>query len=140
MSEYEEWNRGIMAEFRANHGKCGGPFEGAPMIIVHHVGRSSGRAYEIPLVYQAGEGGRMFVFASKGGAPENPDWYYNLLAAGSTAVEVGDEQFDVAVTEIVGPERDRVFAQQKRAMPGFAEYEAKTAGVRMIPVLALDRA
>jgi deazaflavin-dependent oxidoreductase (nitroreductase family) len=134
-----DFNSGVIAEFRATHGKPGGMFEGAPMIIVHHVGRSSGRSYEIPLVYQAGEGGRMFIFASKGGAPENPTWYHNLLAAGTAAVEVGDETFDVKVSEITGPERDRVFAQQKRAMPGFAEYEAKTAGIRTIPVLALDR-
>jgi deazaflavin-dependent oxidoreductase (nitroreductase family) len=135
-----DFNGRVIEEFRAKHGKPGGMLEGAPMVIVHHVGRVSGRAYETPLVYQPGEDGRMFIFASKGGAPQNPEWYHNLLAAGSTMVEVGDERFDVKVSEVTGPERDRVFAQQKRAMPGFAEYEVKTAGVRTIPVLALDPA
>lgn len=81
----------------------------------------------------------MYLIASYGGAPQNPAWFGNLLAAGRAKVEVGDEIFEVAVTEVTGAQRDEVFAQQKAAMPGFAEYERKTAGVRTIPVLALDR-
>jgi deazaflavin-dependent oxidoreductase (nitroreductase family) len=140
MSDYQDWNNGIVAEFRANHGKVGGMFEGAPMIIVHHVGRSSGKAYETPLVHQTGESGRMYIFASAAGAPQHPAWYRNLVAAGSATVEVGGEKLDVTVTELTGAERDRIFDAQKAAMPNFAEYEQKTAGIRTIPVLALDRA
>lgn len=140
MSDYAEWNRGIMADFRANHGNVGGQFEGAPMIIVHHLGRSSGKEYETPLVYQPTADGRMYIIASAAGAPEHPAWYRNLIAAGSATVEVGDETFDVKVTEVTGADRDQVYETQKAAMPGFAGYEEKTAGIRTIPVLALDRA
>ena len=109
------------------------------MIIVHHVGRKSGKSYENPLVYQAGPNGRMYLVGSYGGAPKDPAWVENLRAAGRAKVEVGDETFEVTVTEITGPERDEIFAKQKAAMPVFAEYEQKTAGIRTIPVLALDR-
>jgi deazaflavin-dependent oxidoreductase (nitroreductase family) len=134
-----EWNQRIMAEFRANHGRCGGDFEGAPMIIIHHVGRTTGTKYENPLVYQPGPNGRMYLVGSYGGAPKTPAWFGNLVAAGQATVEVGDETFEVKVIEITGAERDEVFAKQKAAMPVFAEYEQKTVGVRTIPILALDR-
>jgi deazaflavin-dependent oxidoreductase (nitroreductase family) len=81
----------------------------------------------------------IYVFASKGGAPSNPDWYDNLVAAGEAEVEVGTEQYPVAVTELQGDERDRIYAEQARRYPGFADYEKKTAGIRTIPVLALRR-
>ena len=139
MSELNDWNERIKAEFRANHGVCGGMFEGVPMIIVHHVGRKSGRQYENPLVYQPGPGGRMFLVGSYGGAPKTPAWFDNMLAAGHATVEIGDETVEVKVTEVTGAERDAVFERPKAAMPVFAEYEAKAAGVRTIPVIALDR-
>lgn len=134
-----DWNSKVIDEFRGNAGKVGGPFEGAPMLLVHHTGRKSGRDYVSPVMYQAGENGRIYVFASKGGAPTNPDWYYNLTAAGSAAVEVGTETYPVKVVEVTGEERDRIYAEQARRYPGFADYEEKTKGVRTIPVLALDR-
>jgi deazaflavin-dependent oxidoreductase (nitroreductase family) len=134
-----EWNRRIMDEFRANDGRNGGDFEGVPMIIVHHVGRKSGKSYENPLVYQPGPNGRMYLIGSYGGAPKDPAWVENLRAAGRAKVEVGEETFEVTVSEITGPERDKIFARQKAAMPVFAEYEQKTVGIRTIPVLALDR-
>jgi deazaflavin-dependent oxidoreductase (nitroreductase family) len=81
----------------------------------------------------------MYVFASKAGAPTNPDWYHNLMAAGTATVEVGTERYDVAVTEITGAERERIYDEQARRYPGFAQYATKTAGIRTIPVLALSR-
>ena len=84
MPDANDWNQGIITEFRANEGRVGGPFEGAPMILVHHVGRTSGKQYTTPLVYLPGEDGddALYIFASKGGAPVNPAWYGNLIAAG----------------------------------------------------------
>ena len=81
----------------------------------------------------------IFVFASKAGAPSNPDWYHNLTTAGDGSVEVGSDVYSVTVTELTGDERDRVYAEQARRYPGFAEYADKTAGIRTIPVLALRR-
>lgn len=141
MADSNDWNQGIINEFHANEGRVGGPFEGAPMILVHHVGRTSGKEYISPLVYLPAEGddGTMYIFASKGGAPVHPDWYRNLIAAGEATVEVGTSTFQVTIAELAGDERDRVFAEQVKRMPGFGEYEQKTAGIRTIPVLRLTR-
>jgi deazaflavin-dependent oxidoreductase (nitroreductase family) len=141
MAEADDFNTKVIAEFRANEGRVGGPFEGAPMILVHHTGRKSGTPHIAPMMYLPAEGdpATVYVFASKGGAPTNPDWYYNLTAKGETEVEVGTKQYPVSVTELAGAEHDRVYAEQAGRYPGFAEYAEKTAGIRTIPVLALKR-
>jgi deazaflavin-dependent oxidoreductase (nitroreductase family) len=141
MTDGEDWNTKIINEFRANGGKVGGNFEGAPMVLVHHEGRKSGKQNVTPMMYLQDEQdpSTIYVFASKAGAPSNPAWYYNLTAAGRATVEVGTETYDVSVSEVTGEERDRIFAEQARRYPGFGEYEKKTAGVRVIPVLALRR-
>ena len=136
----DDWNQGIIAQFRANGGKVGPPFEGAPMVLVHHVGRKSGKEYVSPLVYLPGDDdSSIYIFASKGGAPTDPEWYLNLVAAGQATVEVGTSTYPVSLTELTGAERDRVYAEQVKRMPGFGEYAEKTAGVRTIPVLRLTR-
>jgi deazaflavin-dependent oxidoreductase (nitroreductase family) len=136
-----EWNAQIIAEFRANAGNVGGAFAGAPVVILHHRGRKTGRDLLAPVMYLAddGDAGTIYVFASKAGAPTNPDWYYNLTAAGTSMVEVGTETYLVRVEELTGPERDRVFNEQALRYPGFAGYAEKTKGIRTIPVLALRR-
>lgn len=135
------WNTQIIEEFRANDGKVGGNFAEAPIVLVHHRGRKSDREFVTPMMYMAGEQpGTIYVFASKAGAPTNPDWYRNLVAAGQGEVEVGVETYPITVRDLAGEERDRVYAEQARRYPGFADYAAKTAGIRTIPVLALDRA
>jgi deazaflavin-dependent oxidoreductase (nitroreductase family) len=137
--DFNEVNRGVIAEFRTNEGRVGGMFEGAAMILVHHVGRTSGKEYVNPLVYLPGEDGddSMYIFASKGGAPAHPGWYHNLIAAGQATVEVGESTFQVTVTEVAGEERDRIYAEQVKRMPGFGDYEKQTDGIRTIPVLRL---
>jgi len=141
MEDRVDWNAKVIAEFRANAGRVGGNFEGAPMLLVHHRGRSSGREYVNPMMYLPDDGDRdtIYVFASKGGAPSNPDWYFNLTALGEGTVERGTETYPVTVRELQGDERDRIFDQQARRYPGFAEYAQSTAGIRTIPVLALQR-
>ena len=134
-----DWNQSVIEDFRANEGRVGGGFKGAPMILVHHVGRTSGKEYISPLVYLPGEDDSMYIFASKGGAPANPDWYRNLIATGEATVEVATSTFQVTITELTGDERDRIFAEQVKRMPGFGDYEKKTEGIRTIPVLRLTR-
>ncbi len=136
-----DFNANVIEEFRANHGKVGGPFEGAPMILVHHRGRKSGTEHVAPLMYMADEAdpNTVYIFASKAGAPTHPAWYHNLMAADGTSVELGDETYDVHVTEVKGEARDEIFNRQADRYSGFAEYAAKTAGIREIPVLALTR-
>ena len=139
--DQNRFNATIVDEFRANAGRVGGPFEGAPITLIHHEGRTSGREYVSPAMYLTDDDDDavVYVFASFGGAPEHPDWYYNLTAAGKTDIEIGTETYPVAVTELEGDERDRVYARQVAAFPGFAEYEEKVRGIRSIPVLALRR-
>ncbi len=142
MSNPNNWNEKVIADFRAHDGRVGGQFEGAPMVLVHHRGRRTGHEYVNPMMYLAAErgDGTIYVFASKGGAPTNPDWYYNLTAAGKGSVELGTGSFPVTVRELHGEEHDRIFAEQASRYPGFAEYAQKTAGVRTIPVLELTPA
>ena len=142
MSEALDWNAKTVAEFRANGGLVGGPFEGAPMVLLHHRGRKSGREYVTPTMYlpHDTEPDIIYVFATKAGAPTDPDWYRNLAAAGVATIERGAETYRVTVHELTGAERDRIYAEQARRYPGFAEYERQTAGIRTIPVLELGRA
>jgi deazaflavin-dependent oxidoreductase (nitroreductase family) len=141
MTDAGDWNAQVIAEFRANGGKVGGAFEGAPVAVLHHRGRKSAREFLAPVMYLAADGDptTIYVFASKNGAPTNPDWYYNLTAAGTSTVEVGTETYPVQIEDVTGEQRDRIFAEQARRYPGFADYAEKTAGVRTIPVLALRR-
>jgi deazaflavin-dependent oxidoreductase (nitroreductase family) len=141
MSESNDWNQQVITEFRANQGQLGGGFAGAHMVLLHHVGRKSGKGYVIPLVYlpKDGDDDSIYIFASKAGAPVHPDWYLNLVAAGQATIEVGASSYPVTITELSGGERDHVYAEQVRRMPGFGEYEAKTEGIRTIPVLELTR-
>jgi deazaflavin-dependent oxidoreductase (nitroreductase family) len=129
-----DFNAQIIEEFRANEGRVGGMFEGAPMLLLHHVGAKSGTPRVNPLVYQADDG-RYVIFASKGGAPSNPDWFYNLKANPNTSIELGTEEIGVLAEEATGEERDRLFTRQKELAPQFAEYEQKTD--RAIPVVIL---
>ena len=142
MTEAGDWNAQVIDEFRKNAGQVGGMFAGAPVTLLHHVGRKSGRETVSPVMYLSAEDdpATIYVFASYAGAKSNPGWYYNLTAAGTGTIEVGAETFDVTIEEITGVKRDRIYAKQASRYPGFAEYEQKTAGVRTIPVLALRRA
>ena len=131
-----DFNAKIIDEFRANEGNVGGYFEGAPMVLLTTTGAKSGQVRTNPLVYQA-DGDRFVVIASKGGAPTDPDWYYNLLANPDVSVEIGSARFDVTATVLTGDERDRAWDAMVAERPGFAEYQAKTD--RKIPVVALRR-
>jgi deazaflavin-dependent oxidoreductase (nitroreductase family) len=135
-------NSKTIEEFRANEGRVGGTFEGSPLVLVHHRGRKSGQPYVTPVMYLPDEADPniIYVFATRGGTPVNPDWYYNLIAEGEGTVERGTETYHVTVRDMTGDERDRIYAEQARRYPGFAEYERQTEGLRTIPVLELRRA
>ena len=132
-----DFNRQIIEEFRANGGKVGGGFEGAPMLLLHTTGAKSGKERVNPLVYQA-DGDRIVIFASKAGADTHPDWFHNVRANPEVTIEVGTETETRRARVAEGEERERIWAKQKQDMPGFAEYEAKTE--RVIPVVVLEQA
>jgi deazaflavin-dependent oxidoreductase (nitroreductase family) len=129
-----DFNAKIIEEFRANEGRVGGIFQGTPLLLLHHAGAKSGKSRINPLAYQS-DNGRYVVFASKGGAPTNPDWYHNLKAHPSVTVEVGTDTIDVVASEATGDERERLFRTQAERVPQFAEYEQKAE--RTIPVMVL---
>jgi deazaflavin-dependent oxidoreductase (nitroreductase family) len=136
LDDVNEFNRGIIEQFRANGGKVGPPFEGAPLLILHSTGAKSGKVRLAPIVYQE-VGDAWAVFASKAGAADNPDWYHNLLANPGAKIELGTEDVAVTARVLEGDERAAIWEKQKELMPGFAEYEAKTD--RIIPVVLLER-
>lgn len=135
MTDFNEFNRQVIAEFRAHDGKVGGPFEGATMLILHTTGAKSGLRRETPLVCRP-DGDAWAIFASKAGAPDNPDWYYNLVAHPDIAIEYGAETIPVRARVTEGDERSRIWEAQMSEVPQFAEYEAATD--RTIPVVLLE--
>lgn len=132
-----DFNQAIIEEFRANDGKVGGGFAGSPVLLLHTKGAKSGAARINPLVCLPKDD-VIYVFASKGGAPTNPDWYYNLVAhPDDVTVELGTATFEVKASEVKGAERDEIYAEQVTHFAGFGEYEKNTT--RTIPVMALHR-
>ena len=131
-----DFNAPIIDEFRANGGKVGGMFEGAPLVLLHHKGAKTGRERVNPLMYQK-VGDDIAVFASKGGAPAHPDWYHNLVANPDTSIEIGTETRNVHARVASPEERARIWDAQKQLFPQFAEYE-KSSGGREIPVVLLE--
>lgn len=138
MPEATDWNSKIIEEFRATGGKVGGQFEGAPLLLLHTVGAKTGQERVNPVMYLPLGDGRVAVFASKAGAPTNPDWYHNLLANPHVRAEIGTETAGFTARVAEGGERERIWTEQKSAWPGFADYETKTA--RQIPVVILEPA
>ncbi len=136
MPAINDFNEKIIDEFRANGGKVGGPFEGAPLLLLHTTGAKTGRTRVKPLAYRR-DGDRLVVFGTKGGAPTNPEWYYNVQANPRVTVEVGSDRFEADATVASPDERDRIWRLQTRDVPLFADYQQKTD--RTIPVVILER-
>jgi deazaflavin-dependent oxidoreductase (nitroreductase family) len=136
VAEWEDYNQQIIAEFRANDGRVGGPFANSTLVLLHTTGAKSGLERINPLA-SLEDGDRLVVIASKGGAPSNPDWYYNVLANPDVTVEYGTETFDARAAVAKEPERSQLYAKMAAKSPTFAEYERKTS--RTIPVVILTR-
>lgn len=131
-----DWNKQIIEEFRANEGRVGGHFANTTLLLLHTTGARSGKERVNPLVTFEDDG-RLVVVASKGGAPTNPDWYYNLLANPLVEVEYGTERFQARASIVPEPERTELYARMEKELASFSEYK-KRAG-RVIPVVALTR-
>jgi deazaflavin-dependent oxidoreductase (nitroreductase family) len=133
-----DFNQAIIDEFRANEGSVGGHFQGRTLLLLHHRGAKSGAERINPLAYQRLDDHSVAVFASAGGSPKAPDWYYNLVAHPDVTVEIGTETFPAHAHLMEGAEREPIWERQKHDWPGFADYEVKTKGIREIPVVVLD--
>jgi deazaflavin-dependent oxidoreductase (nitroreductase family) len=134
MSDGNDFNERNIAEFRTNHGRVSGPFEGAPVLVLHTVGARSGTPRTNIMMYLA-DGERYLVFPSNRGGDNNPDWYWNLRANPDVRIEIGDDIVDARATDLQGAERDDKYARQAELYPAFAEYQRMTS--RTIPVVAL---
>ena len=136
MTDWNDFNQNLIAEYRANGGQVTGQFAGAPLLLLTTTGAKSGQPRTAPVAYTA-DGDRLLVIASKGGAPTHPDWYHNLVANPEVTVEVGTETFPARATVPDGEERDRLFNQMAAQMAGFTDYQRNTT--RRIPVVVLER-
>lgn len=130
------WNDKIIAEFRANDGTVGGPFEGANLLLLTTTGAKTGRKHTTPVMYFP-DGDRLLVIASFAGQPRNPAWYHNLVANPEITVEIGTESYAATAAVLEKAERDRLWERVVSAVPGFGEYQAKTD--RTIPIVAIQR-
>lgn len=133
----DDFNRGVVAEFRANGGKVGGPFEGGDLLLLHTTGAKSGQPRLSPLAYLTVDG-KMLIVGSYAGAPKDPAWVHNLRADPRARIEVGTEAYDVVVRELPGDERDATYPKITAVAPVFAEYQTKTT--RAIPLFEVTRA
>ncbi len=136
--QVNDWNRRTIEEFRRNGGKVGGPFAGAPLLLLHTVGARSGIERINPMMYRDLGERRVAVFATRAGDPVHPDWYHNLVANPDVIAEIGPETRVFRARTATGDDREAIWSQQKKENPGFATYEAKTE--RQIPVVILDPA
>lgn len=135
MTDTNDWNTQVINEFRAHGGKVGGNFEGAPLLLLHTTGARTGRERVNPMMYQD-LGESVAVFASKAGAPSDPDWYRNLVANPDVSAEIGTQTRTFRARTAEPDERAPIWEKQKADYPGFADYEANTN--REIPVVILD--
>jgi deazaflavin-dependent oxidoreductase (nitroreductase family) len=136
VADGDDFNTKVITEFRANSGKVGGFFEGAPMVLLHHHGAKTGAERVNPLMYQQ-VGDSIAIFASAGGQPSDPQWFRNLVAHPEITIEVGTSSGKARARVAEGDERDSIWTAQKENYPQFAEYE-KNAAPRVIPVIVLD--
>jgi deazaflavin-dependent oxidoreductase (nitroreductase family) len=135
MGKQNDWNKKVILEFRANEGVVGGYFENIKLLLLHTTGAKSGEPRLNPVAYMQ-DGDRYVIVASKGGAPTNPDWYYNIVAHPEVNIEVGTKKVRVRAEIVPEPERSELYARMAAMYPGFAEYERRTD--RIIPVIVLS--
>lgn len=140
--EEQDWNQQMIEEFRQNRGRLSGPFEGAPVLLLHHLGAKTGAERINPMMYQR-VGNSYAVFASAAGRERHPAWYHNVRAHPNTEIEIADTGTGTGVSTVLvqarvaaPQEREPIWATQKQRYPGFADYESKTQ--RIIPVVLLE--
>jgi deazaflavin-dependent oxidoreductase (nitroreductase family) len=137
MSEPVDWNAKVIAEFRANGGRVGGGFSGVQIMLLHTTGARTGQERVNPVTYREVDGGYA-IFATKAGAPTNPDWYHNLVAHPDVRAEIGTRLLSLRARVADDAERDPIWTAQKAQNPGFQDYETRTS--RKIPVVILEPA
>lgn len=128
--EFRTYNEGVISEFRANQGRVSEP--PFPILLLTTTGARTGRRTTVPLGF-AVDGGRVFVVASKAGAPRHPAWFHNVRADPAVTVELGDGTYEARAVVTAGEERDRLYGT---VSDGTSAYEQNTD--RVFPVVVLE--
>src|SRR5690349_6709957 len=136
MGQMQDWNRRTIEAFRAKKGQVSGAWEGRPLLLLTTIGAKSDQPRTTPVMYLR-EGDRLFIFASKRGAPTHPDWYHNRVGDPVVAVEIGDQTYQAIAKPVTGAERDQIYARWAQRYPQFRAYQEQTS--RIIPVIKLER-
>nr|WP_090278936.1 nitroreductase family deazaflavin-dependent oxidoreductase [Mycolicibacterium komanii]CRL74610.1 deazaflavin-dependent nitroreductase family protein [Mycolicibacterium komanii] len=136
IDDFKDFNAGVVAEFRANGGKVGGPFEGGNLLLLHTTGAKSAQPRLSPLAYFRIDD-RVYVVGSFAGADKDPAWVHNLRAYPRVHLEIGADEYDATARELPRDERDELYPKLVEITPVFREYQAKTS--RVIPVFELAR-
>jgi deazaflavin-dependent oxidoreductase (nitroreductase family) len=130
-----DFNRRVIEEFRANEGRVGGELAGTTVILVHHVGATTGSVHVVPLIGTPHGDGQLVIVASNAGSPTHPDWYHNLRAHPRVTVELGVRTFTAQADELDPSARADLWPQLAAASPALSEFQSRTE--RVIPVLVL---
>jgi deazaflavin-dependent oxidoreductase (nitroreductase family) len=130
------YNKTVIEEFRANQGSVGGSFAHMKLLLLTSAGAKTGKVSTAPVAYTKNDD-KYVIIASKGGAPTNPDWYYNLITNPEVTIEVGDEKFKARARKVTGQEREKLYDSHAAVYPQFDDYRAKTD--REIPVFELTK-
>ena len=135
MPDYSLFGDEHVRRYEETAGKVGHEWNGTDCLILHTTGRKSGQTRKFPLIYGR-DGGDYVLIASKGGAPENPGWYNNLVAHPEVAIQVWGDVIPVTARTGTAADKARVWPDMVQQWPGYAEYQAGTK--RDIPVVLLS--
>jgi deazaflavin-dependent oxidoreductase (nitroreductase family) len=131
-----DWIADHLKRYLATDGADGHIWRGVPTLLLTTTGRKSGKALQLPLIYGK-DGDRYVIVASRGGAPDHPGWYKNLVAQPDVQVQVAADRFRAHARTATGAERARLWESMAKLFPPYDEYQAKTT--REIPVVVLER-
>jgi len=127
--------RDQVAEYESSGGTRGTTLRDVPVILLTSRGARSGKLRKTPLM-RVEHDGRYVVVASKGGAPEHPVWYHNLVADPHVELQDGADRRDYTARELSGDEREQWWERAVSVWPDYAEYQTKTD--RQIPLFVLE--
>lgn len=130
----DDWSREQAELFERTNGAEGNEMRGKPIIVLTTLGAKSGKIRKTPLM-RVEHDGEYLVAASKGGAPEHPSWYHNIVDAPLVELQDGAVRKDYTPRELSGQEREIWWDRAVEAWPDYADYQTKTD--RLIPVFLL---
>jgi deazaflavin-dependent oxidoreductase (nitroreductase family) len=134
---WQQFTQMHVRAYRATGGRVGRNYKGAPVALVDHVGRKSGKHRTSPLIYMA-DGDNVVIVASFGGARRDPVWWPNLKASPRTTVQIGSERRDVVARQATAEEKQRLWPKLVAVYAPYEDYQRRTE--RDIPVVLLEPA